>query len=141
MKNYRLLTGIIIFSSIVILDSCKKDNNNTPQNPTADVRDKYTGTWHCFETDKKDNTTRKFDVTISTDQSNSSKILMANFYELVNTTAYAIVADPKVNIPSQKISNFTISGDGTFVSNTKITWTYTVNDGADITPYSADFTK
>jgi hypothetical protein len=140
MKNISLLFLVLIASTILLLDSCKKEDN-TPPDTTTDVRDKYTGTWHCIETvNKKD--TSKFDVTINKDANNSAQILLNNFYNLgVGNYVTGIVADPKVNIPSKKISTFTVSGDGTYVSSTKMTWNYKVNDGANTTSYYADFTK
>lgn len=140
MKYISLLFLIIITTIIIFFNSCKKDTNDNPDN-TGDVRDKYTGTWHCIETINKKDTT-KFDVTIKKDTNNSTQILMYNFFDLgINTSIIGIVADPKVNIPSQKINDKTISGDGTFVNSSKITWNYNVNDRAFSTGYYADFTK
>lgn len=135
-KTFRYL--FILASLTSLLVSCDPDDN--PPDDT-DPRDKFVGSWSCNE-NSSENGISTFTVTITLNTGNSTQIYLSNFYGLTSNKVYAVIAGYSATIPSQAVSNFTISGSGTMTStNTKIDWSYNVNDGADIDNCTAVFSK
>lgn len=137
-KIFRYLFVLAFLTSILV--SCDPDDNNPPDN--TDARDKFVGSWTCVENSSQ-NGTSTFTVTISLNSGNSTQIYLANLYQLgTSQKFYAVIAGNSATIPSQTLNNFTINGSGTMSStNTKIDWSYNVNDGADIDNCTAVFSK
>jgi len=86
-----------------------------------------------------------FSVYISPHPSDSTKILIDNFYELGYTvSAVAIVSNRSLYINTQTIGDgFTIIGSGTISSNfNEIEWNYSVEDGSGaVDNVTATYTK
>jgi hypothetical protein len=115
------------------LTSCDKTTND----PTADPRAQYLGTWSCSESP-----TVNYHVIISLDSSNSSQILIYNFHMLGNNDkAYAIATQNNLTLPSQVILGNTIYGSGDLINNNKFTLKYYVNNQTDIDTINATYTK
>jgi len=132
--------AFILGAFISILYSCNPNDSNST---SSDPRNNFVGPWTCAETTTL-NGSPTFQVTISLDPSNSSQILLANFYGLgVNNKVYGVVANTNVTIPKQSVGGFTVnSGSGNITNNnTKINWTYVVNDGTDNDNCTAVYTK
>jgi len=125
MKKIVYLFGSIILFSL--MSGCE-DTNPTD---LLDARDAFLGTWTVSESCAKDS----YSVTIVKDQSNSSQVIIQNFYHIVNCSnpPYAIIAGSSIVIPTQSICGdaFEVSGTGK-LDKGKITMTYSVNDGADL---------
>jgi hypothetical protein len=140
MKKIPLYSAFIFLLTIGLFFSCNPDDGGDPA-PT-DPRDKFVGSWLCQETSQSGNSS--FSVTISIDGSNSSQIFLDNFYHLgVGKKVYGVVAGNNVTLPNQVVNGFTVkSGNGTIVnSDTKINFSYVVNDGADDDSCTAVYTK
>jgi hypothetical protein len=126
-----LSIGVILFST-----SCELDNDPI----TSDPRDNFTGTWTVNETSSLYGT-NNYTVTISYDPNNSTQVLISNFYHFgMEFNAYAITTINSITIPQQEVCNHNVQGTGQRDKN-KITWNYTVNDGADLDQVSAVYTK
>jgi len=118
---------------VLILPACELDDVD----PDGDIRDKFIGTWRFDESEAK-NDLAFYTVQISKDPGNSSQVLLRNFGNAGNFySAYGIVTTNRITVSSQTLASFTISGSGTTVSNTRMNWTYSINDGADLTNYTA----
>jgi hypothetical protein len=134
----------ILFSSVILLlllNSCeKKDYENT-----ALTASKLVGQWRCEEHSSIYKSTMDFyTVNITVNESDSSKVLIENFYQLGGFyQVEAHIASMSLNISSQIVDNMKIQGNGTIKSGfDEINWTYTVDDGSGlIDQVTATFTK
>jgi hypothetical protein len=134
-KTFRLT--FILATLISILYSCNPDDNS--DQPTADPRDKFVGSWLCNETSTQ-NGNSSYTATISLNSGNSSQIYINNFYGSLKV--YGVVANLNVTLPQQTVNSFTIHGSGTMGSNnTKINMNYWVDTGADIDTCTAVYSK
>ncbi|MBE0663037.1 MAG: hypothetical protein IH597_11285 [Bacteroidales bacterium] len=105
--------------------------------PDADLRDRFVGTWRFDETEVKSNQAF-YNVDIAYDPSNSSQVVLTNFANVGSFhSAYGIVTEDRITIPAQTVASLTISGIGNLTTNSTMTWTYAVNDGADLISYAA----
>lgn len=135
MKYFSLIS-ILLFSTFFIT-SCADEDTATP----ADDRDQFIGYWDVNETCSRDS----YSVQIVADPSNSSQVLIKNFWLIGNNEKppYAIVAGSTITIPKQTMGNNDsneVEGSGKLDKN-KITWHYTVNDGADLYTCTAEYSK
>jgi hypothetical protein len=134
MKSFKFLFSIVIASMVVVFTSC--DPNEDPLSD-QDVRDNYLGTWKVQESGKGKVT---YEVEITADPDNSVQVLINNFYDY-NIKPYAIVTASTITLPSQDFAkSLQIHGSGT-LSQEKITWTYYVNNGADLDTIHSVYTK
>jgi hypothetical protein len=134
---------LIIIASIMCLQA---DCNTGDPPDNTDPRDKFVGNWTCNETSSlnKGKGSSSFTVTISLSTTNTSQINLANFYGMgTSKQVYAVVAGDNATIPDQSAGGFpSIKGSGSISSNnTKIDWSYYVNDGADIDTCTAVYNK
>lgn len=119
---------LVSVAALLLLASCA---SNDSENPTpTDDRDKYLGTWSCAETSSK-NGNSTFDVTMRKNTNVESQLFIDNFY-LLGPSYSAVITKSgnSITIPSQSLSGNTIQGNGSFSSDTKISMSYTVNDGS-----------
>ncbi|MFH1321717.1 MAG: hypothetical protein ABII90_13845 [Bacteroidota bacterium] len=116
----------IILSCLLLLPSCKKDNDDD----TTATRDDYIGLWLCEEFDQNMILTYTFQVEIIKHQTNSTKVWIDNFNQLgIGFQAEAIIDNTSIIIPQQIVGNgFNVSGSG-FITNkhTTIEFQYFVN--------------
>lgn len=115
--------------------SCEKlDNGDDP-------RDIIVGTWSCSESYSTHQ--QSYQVFISKSASDSTRILISNFNLLGNDVdVYAKLSGLNLNIPSQSVDGFQISGSGTVASNhEKINLSYSVNTGSEIEQWTAVYSK
>lgn len=132
MKQYKKILAAVMML-VVLLPSCELEDVD----PDADIRDKFIGTWRFDESEAKSDLTF-YSVAISKDPGNSSQVLLQNFGNVGNFhSAYGIVTTNRITVTSQSIASFTISGSGNSVSGTRMDWTYSINDGADLINYTA----
>ncbi len=122
----------------LLMNSCTEDNDIV--NPQDD-RDLFLGTWNVNETCNR----IQYQVTIIKDPSNSSQVIISNFWLIGpdEQAPYAIVAGNNIVIPQQNICNdgkTVVKGSGILNKKT-IEWEYTVNDGADLYTCVATYEK
>jgi hypothetical protein len=135
MKHTNILLAVIL-ATILLVFACEPIDN--PDN--TDPRDKFTGIWTVNEVSQLygNNT---YTVTIINDPGNSSQVLLKNFYHFgLETETYAIPTTSTITVPQQVVCNYSVSGSGT-LNNGKISWSYTVSDGADTDHATATFVK
>ena len=93
-----------------------------------DDRNDFTGSWTCEENSSQLGTS-SYSVTISKSASDSTAILIANFYNLGSSNkATAIVNGNTFVINPQLVDNLNVAGSGT-LSGTQINLSYTVSAG------------
>ena len=128
--KYVRLFGISMFLIICTL-SC------VDEPLTTDVIDNITGTWAVSETSSS-NDVQNYQITISKFTDNTVKI--SNF-NLLGITVEVDVSGLALNIPTQTVDGFIISGDGTVYSNyNRIDLNYSVNDQGGTEDYNAVLT-
>ena len=132
----------LLFASVIIVltfYACNPDE----EEPFVDPRDNYVGSWLAEETSTLYPNPITFTVNITLNPSNSTEVLISNFYHLGNADEDKVSAKAtksSLTIQSQSVCNLTIYGSGSLSGNT-INLTYYVNDGADIDEVAAVYTK
>ena len=139
MKIKRFFCLVFVPVIVITILSCAEEDNDD----LIDDRNKFIGTWNVNETCTRDS----YSVEIIKDPSNSSQVIIKNFWLIGSheKAPYAIVAGNNINIPKQQMCDNganEVSGSGTLSKNEKIiNWDYTVNDGADLHNCSATYEK
>ena len=138
MKTRSVYLYTIFLLGILFVSSCTKD---TTEPNTVNERDKFLGTWSVNEIHTK----LTYEVTILADESSSTEVNIYNFGASGNTVkTKAVVEGEDIGIfPSnQSLSNgWIVDGSGYMSGSTKISWTYTINDGANLIYAQATYTK
>jgi hypothetical protein len=133
---FRLL-GVLI-AGVLFISGCAKDSTDTG---TSVSRDKFIGTWSVNESHTK----LTYEVTISADPNYSNDVDIYNFAAAGPTIfAKATVDGSLIGISpaNQTLSNgWVVDGSGELSGTTKISWNYTINDGANLVYAVATFTK
>lgn len=132
MKTNRLLFMLLAMLALM-LPACVLDEDD----PDADPRDKFIGTWRFDESPLKSNMAF-YNVVITKDPGNTSQVLLRNFGNVGNFhSAYGVVAGSIIAVESQTVASVTLSGTGTLTTSSRMTWTYSINDGADLNQFTA----
>lgn len=132
----KLYKPLSVFLVLLILGSCLEDD------PTdlLDDRDVFLGSWNVSESCSKD----AYSVLIEEDPSNSAQVLIRNFWNTGNcgNAVYGIVAGSSIYIPEQSFcdGDFEVDGSGSMIKE-NITWSYSVNDGADLFNCTATYSR
>jgi len=101
-------------------------------------RDKYIGGWLCMDADGAG-----YYATISSDSSNSTRVIIGNFFNLKGSVT-AIVTDETINVPNQKMQDvpaiYWCEGNGILTKKNEayiIYWSkYSVNDEETTSTYT-----
>jgi hypothetical protein len=100
----------------------------TTDDPNFDDRDDFTGNWICQENSSQLGTS-SYNVSISKSLSDSTAILISNFYNLGSSnSAKAIVDGNSITINPQLVDNLNVAGSGT-LNGSQINLSYTVSAG------------
>jgi hypothetical protein len=153
MKKIHIKLAILL--AFVIIYSCELIDD-TPG--TGDVRDRIEGQWKCdensqiYKSAKSENshiyksTESIYYVYIDPDPSDTTKVIISNFYNLgFDNYVYAKLNSLNLSISPQTTKDgFKIlSGSGNILSNYKeISWSYRVDDGSgEVDNVTATYTK
>jgi hypothetical protein len=141
MKTHRQLFQFWFLLLIPFAVSCVPEDDLGPD--TGDPRDKFIGSWMFNETPAVRNIDASFTVTISYDESNSSRVKLRNFANAGGQySAYGIVTSNRITVPEQDMATgFTVEGSGTMSTTTSMDWEYTITAGGDMESYTATATK
>ena len=119
---------------VALFSACTDPTNPPEHNISASD---YKGTWHVQENCSKN----AYTVNITIDSGDSSVVYISNFGQLGNDfNAKANVDNELITVLKQSIDGTEVSGNGT-LSNEKITWSFSINDGTDLTECTAVYTK
>ena len=129
MKNIALL-----LLTILLFNSC----DETIDGPIVPLTAKdYIGTWYVNESCAKNT----YQVTIAAVSGDTTSVYISNFGQMGSSIkATAGISDDLITVLNQDLDGSEVSGTGTFYKD-KITWSYKINDGADLMECSATFTK
>ena len=117
----------VVAALMLFISSCEKEDS-APESGSDD-RAKYLGNWICNETSAQHGSST-YTITISKDVTTSDKIKAQNFYQLGNSAyVFMIVDGNNMTIQQQVISPDTLSGSGTYNSNTTLSFNFTNRDG------------
>ena len=139
MTNKRFLLPFILLFSMMLIFSCTKVENNTPQAPVDPVA-KFLGTWHVADTAAQLN----YDVIISRHSVYpKTKVYLNNFADFSGRIEGEVVGNTILlhNQPTSDSHYIIDDGTGTWISDKKLDFLYTLNDGIDTKVCEAVFTK
>ncbi|MCK6638505.1 MAG: hypothetical protein L6Q81_00345 [Bacteroidia bacterium] len=106
-----------------------------------DERDKFVDVWHCVEQSSQIGQT-PYDVHINLSTTNSSQVLMENFYNVgFSFKAVANVSGSNLTLNQQTYNASQLQGSGSMSGNNTINMSYTVNDGSAIDTCTAVLTR
>jgi hypothetical protein len=129
------ISAFLILMLILIIQACTPDNTN---NISPDTRSQFLGSW----TVNDHKTKAVYEVVISADPNAGNRVLISNFGGLGSGSATAFISGTSITLdPDQNINNLIFNGSGSLNGTSTMNWSYSINDGADITYYSAVFTK
>ena len=132
MNKGKIFLGLIVLFFLVI-NSCQKDNSGSQND--------YTGSWHCYESTKLSGI-NNYEVSIDNDPSNSSQVLINNFYNLgSDQNAQAIATETGLTLLNQTVLGDKISGSGVYINKNKLTWSYNVIVGGETDIVYATYTR
>ena len=135
MKFLSLSFPLLFLSFLLV--SCTDDN---PVEPDVDPKVKFIGSWNVKE-EIGGQVTGNYPSTVTTDASNSSRILIGNIYNLGSEqNIKALVVNNSLDISTQIITGITISGTGSF-SGSGFILNYTANEGNGPQSVKATYTK
>jgi hypothetical protein len=133
IRDKTILLFILMF--VATLYSCT-DNSNV--DPAVNNREEFLGTWTVDESCIRLN----YEVEITADTSNNTKVLLYNFAFMGQEydPAYGFVSGTKVTLPTQTVGDdWQLNGSGTLQSDGTIIWTYYVKIGANGSKCQADY--
>ena len=138
MKKITKLLLFTVISATVFFSACEPD-----EDPIVSTNEFFVGTWLAEETSTLYPDPNTFTVEIKANQLTENEVYIYNFYLFGNDDAdkvTAITTASSITINAQTICDNIINGEGTLSGN-KISWSYYVNDGADIDHVTATYTK
>jgi hypothetical protein len=125
-KSVTFTFALIMLLTTFQMFSCKE---NDTKDTNIDPREKFIGTWSVDESCVRPT----YDVEITIDESNSSRVWLINFADAPpgSPQAYGTVNGNQINIPEQTIGDgWIINGIGTLHENGKIVWAYYIEIGS-----------
>jgi hypothetical protein len=133
MKTFNIIFILALVSLSFVFTGCTKDDST----PDSD-RSAYIGKWNVTPTKLT------YEVTISEDPNTSNGVFISNF-ALIGSTyppASAEVNGSSIVLDANQVigDGLVVNGSGVFSGN-KITWNYTIFDGADLTNVSETYTR
>jgi len=124
---------ISVLMIVVAFFGCTKDTGI----PGSDPIDKYLGAWSVSDNALKIN----YEVTVDRSSSNSSMILLNNFADSGDAAEGLVVGNSVVVSYQQIGQGWFVNGTGTYISDTKVSFNYTLDIGGTEENRMAIFTK
>ncbi|HPS62714.1 MAG TPA: hypothetical protein PLK82_06615 [Bacteroidales bacterium] len=125
----------VVFLLGMILAGCTKDSGTQPDPGRA----AFIGDWTVTSSLKL-----TYDVTISEDPNSSTGVFIHNFADIgwSYAPAGAAIKGSKIVLDANQTigDGLTISGSGTY-SSSRISWSYTIFDGADMVTVTEIYTR
>ena len=138
MKSAIRLLSPVLLLVVALFQGCTTED---PSPSPSDPRSAFVGTWSVDEQGNK----LTYEVTISLDPSSSSQVVISNFANAgpSSNPARAEVSGNNIFLNADQVigDGWTINGGGLMNSSTKITWAYTLDDGATLHNLTAVYTK
>lgn len=134
--NYpkRILLAVLPIAFVAF--SCQPEEEGP-----VDDRDKFVDVWQCVEQSSQIGQTT-YDVHINLSGTNSSQVLMENFYNVgFSFKAVANVSGSNLTLNQQTYNASQLQGSGAMSGNNTINLNYTVNDGSAIDTCTAVLTR
>jgi len=132
MKNLKFFVPLFLSIYLLAFGACAPVDDGD-LNPV----DKFIGTWNVSD----QGTRLNYQVVISANPLNSSEVLLRNFADLGNTAVGLVVGNSLV-LDSQSLGgNYTVSGSGNYISDTRLAFNYQLDDGIDSESRSATFSR
>jgi hypothetical protein len=139
MKKSIPFVAILFMLFASLLSGCATEPDPDPS-PT-DARTAFLGRWSVVETPTK----LTYEVNITTDPNSTDGVFISNFGNTGSGSnpAAATIGGKTITLdPNQTIGEgWIINGYGNLSTTTRISWNYSINDGADVIYYIATYTK
>jgi hypothetical protein len=128
-----LLKAIYFITILFLFQSCAIEDDSGYTDP----REKFLGTWSVSDQPGRINYT----VNISKNPAQSANVLLNNFADM-GGSADGLVVGSKIIIDKQAIGNdFLSSGTGTYISEKRLEFTFVLDDGIELEPRAAVFSR
>ncbi|MCF8297044.1 MAG: hypothetical protein K9J13_05800 [Saprospiraceae bacterium] len=131
-----------LFFTLIIITISFSACNPDEEEPLINSNELFVGTWLAEESSTLF-PNQTFTVKITANPLTENEVYIQNFYLFGNDAVdrvTAITTSSTITINSQTVCNSVINGEGTLAGN-KISWSYYVNDGADIDHVTGTYTK
>jgi len=124
---------------VLFIGSCTNFSNNdpTPGNGETDRREKFVGTWNVSDQPARLN----YVVKIEKHELYENKVKLNNFADLGGFTVGTVVGNTIVIEKQDLGNNFKVEGTGSYISSTKIEFSFLLDDGIDLENREAVFTR
>jgi hypothetical protein len=136
MEKVRKYIQLISLLAIIFVFSCNKDNGTA----TSISRSTLLGKWLANEIPKKNT----YEVEIQIDSTISNGVLISNFGGSGQTVkAKASLTGNVLSLSADELltNGWIVNGNGNVSSTIQINWSYSIHDGANLSNYTAVFTK
>lgn len=136
MRYSRLIIGIL-FTAFLGFGSCALDDEIDIPGGGLDDRAKFLGSWSVSDNAQKLN----YEVTIDRDNSNSAMVVLRNFAGS-GSSAAGLVVGSSIIIESQRIGQgWQVNGNGSYKSEKRLSFTYSIEIGGTVEDRLAIFTR
>ncbi len=132
MKRFSLILMAALFFGI-LFQSCEDD-----QSSLADPRDAIAKSWRVSDSGSPN---VFYDVVITKDASDITKVWLEGFHNYGGAKIYGTLAGSVITIPQQEASTqeYSVNGEGTIISDEKLTFEYSLDEGDGPVDYTAEF--
>ncbi len=134
MMHKTLISVFVAIFLMITLGGCVADDVD---DPVSDDIEKFLGSWNVSDQGQRINYT----VTIERNPSNSAQIRLLNFAD-AGGAAVALVVGSTAIIDQQSIgNNYQAEGEGVYQNDSRLNFTFDLNDGIDIEQRIAVFSR
>jgi len=135
--RYSRLILVVLFTALLGLGSCALDDEVDIPGGGSEDRAKFLGSWSVSDNAQKLN----YEVTIDRDNSNSAMVVLRNFAGS-GSSAAGLVVGSSIIIESQQIGQgWQVNGNGSYKSEKRLSFTYSLEIGGSVEKRQAIFTK
>ncbi|MBS4056199.1 MAG: hypothetical protein KGZ82_02650 [Bacteroidales bacterium] len=137
MKKSVSVIMMFLAALMLTVGGCALDDNIDIPGGNDDDITKFLGTWSVTDNALKLN----YEVTIERSQTNSAMVIMRNFAGS-GASAQGLVAGSSIVIDQQVIGqNWFVSGNGSYVTSSRLQFTYSLTIGGENEQRSATYSK
>lgn len=137
-KTMKKLLAFVL--PILFLASCELEDTNE----FIDVRDRFVGDWNVQEASSTTGESN-YTVTISYDESDDTKVMISNFYNLGSSFSasgtLSTTNEESLTVENQELDGFYIEGSGVMTSDSQLDFNFTADDGVEVDSLQATFIK
>lgn len=132
------LVILVLVTALFGMSSCALDDEIDIPGGDSDNRTKFLGSWSVSDSE---GLKLNYEVTIDRDNSNSAMVVLRNFAGS-GSSASGLVVSNTIVIESQRIGpDWQVSGEGSYKSDKRLDFTYTLQVGGSTEERQAIFSR